>query len=184
MKDINPLLLFICLSVIILITPARQGMAGERPLSIIYAGEGIGNIMLGHRIEDVIKNLGWGNPEEMRKDEKKGEYHLIYKAEGVSFIFQAGKKTLGESTLQKVHITSPAFITAGKGVRVGDKGVDINKSVSSQQSLTMQNSMGECTDDDKEKDKRVVVCKGIRFIINKENDVILAIEVFSPYQKQ
>lgn len=184
MKDINPLLLFICLSIIIMVSPARQGGAGERPLSIIYAGEGIGNIRLGDKMEDVIKNLIWGKPEEFRKDEKKGEYYLIYKSRGVDFIFQVSKKAIGESILQEVIINSPAFITAGKGIRVGDKGVGIKENLLFQKGLNLQNSMSGCMDDDKEKDKRVVVCKGIRFIINKENDVILAIEVFSPYQKQ
>src|SRR3990167_5485216 len=111
MKNIKSILAFICLSVVIMACPARQGRAGERPLSIIYAGEGIGNIRLGYRMEDVIKNLGWGKPEEFRKDEKKDEYYMVYKAKGLSFIFQINKKTIGESVLQKIVITSPAFIT-------------------------------------------------------------------------
>ncbi|MBI3398320.1 MAG: hypothetical protein HY026_03690 [Deltaproteobacteria bacterium] len=182
MKDIKSFLLFICLSGIIMVSPA---MAGERPLSIIYAGEGIGNIRLGDRMEDVIKNLMWGKPEEFRKDEKNGEYYLIYKAKGVSFIFQAGKKAIGENILQKVIINSPAFITAGRGVRVGDKGVDIEGPLfpQAQQKMALQTNMDGCVDDDKEKDKRVKVCKGVRFIINKENDVIEAIEIFSPSPK-
>ncbi|MBI5326934.1 MAG: hypothetical protein HZB80_01365 [Deltaproteobacteria bacterium] len=182
MKNITPFLLFICLAGIIMASPA---MTGERPLSIIYAGEGIGNIRLGHRMEDVIKNLMWGQPEEFRKDENKGEYYLIYKAKGVSFIFQAGKKAIGENILQKVIINSPAFITAGRGVRVGDKGVDIEGSLPPQvqQKMALQANMDGCVDDDKDKDKRVKVCKGVRFIINKESDVILSIEVFSPSPK-
>ncbi|MBI5893920.1 MAG: hypothetical protein HZB79_09795, partial [Deltaproteobacteria bacterium] len=175
----NPLLLFICLSVIIMASPAT---AGARPLSIIYAGEGIGNIRLGHRMEDVIKNLGWGKPEEFRKYDKNGEYYLIYKAKGVSFIFQAGKKAIGENILQKVIINSPAFITAGKGIRVGDNGVDVKEPIPSQQQkgLTMQSSMGGCTDKDGDADKKEIVCKGIKFIVNKETDIIEAIEVFYP----
>ena len=178
MKNIKSILAFICLSVVIMACPARQGRAGERPLSIIYAGEGIGNIRLGYRMEDVIKNLGWGKPEEFRKDEKKDEYYMVYKAKGLSFIFQINKKTIGESVLQKIVITSPAFITSGRGVRVGDKGYDIKDFGSSQQRLAMQSSMDGCTDDDKEKDRKVVVCEGIRFIINNKSDVIEGIEVF------
>lgn len=177
MRNIKSILILICLSVVIMSCPARQGRAGERPLSIIYAGEGIGNIRLGGRMEDVVKNLGWGKPEEFRKDEKKDEYYMIYKAKGLSFIFQINKKTIGESVLQKIVIISPAFITAGRGVRVGDKWADI-KEFPSQQRLAMQSSMDGCTGDDKEKDKKVVVCSGIRFIINNKSGVIEGVEVF------
>lgn len=171
------ILVLIYLSVVIMSYPARQGMAGERPLSIIYAGEGIGNIRLGGRMEDIVKNLGWGKPEEFRKDEKKDEYYMIYKAKGLSFIFQINKKTIGESILQKIVINSPAFITAGRGVRVGDKWAEI-KEFPSQQRLAMQGGMNGCADDDNEKDKKVVLCEGIRFIINNKSDVIEGIEVF------
>lgn len=185
MRDIKPILLVIYLCVVVLSSPST---AGERPLSVIYPGKGAGEIRLGNKMKDVMEILGWGSPEEFKKGgENQNEYYLIYKAKGVIFTFQADKvkKELGESILQMVTILSPAFMVSGSGIRVGDKGMDIYNYMEKplfgiQQSMPLQKSIDKCEDKEGDAGKKEIVCKGIKFVVNKETDIIEAIEVFHP----
>lgn len=184
-RDVLWCLLVIYLYVVIL---SSTSMAGERPLSVIYPGKGAGEIRLGNKMKDVMEILGWGSPEEFKKGgENQNEYYLIYKAKGVIFTFLADKagKELGESILQIVTISSPVFMVSGSGIRVGDKGIDIYNYMQKppsgiQQSMPLQKSNGECEDKEGDATKKEIVCKGIKFIVNKETDTIEAVDVFYP----
>lgn len=183
MKNMKFLSKLICLSVSLMIVSIITG-ARVRPLSIIYPGEGIGNIRFENTLAEVISVLGWEKADQIKKDKEGREFYFIYKRRGVILVFIINvdntEKKLSEAILTKITITSPAFMVAESGIRVGDKKIDVEnyylkKLFFKKQNLPLDKGIAECKEE-----KNDIICDGIKFVVSKKADIVEAIEIFPP----
>lgn len=142
-----------------------QETPANRSISVMKPGEGLGAIVIGDSIPEVIKKMSGRKPDEGQavKSGTVTEYWLSYVDLGITFIFDERKE------LSRIAVKNSGIIVQQSGLRVNSTLVDLER----------EYGKGEQSKLDDIYDQKVYRERGIAFTINRKTDKIETITIQS-----
>lgn len=125
-------------------------------------GEGLGNILIGNSITDVIKKMD-SKPDDGKtvKIDSTAEYWLSYQDLGITLIFDDQKELI------RIAVKNPAIIVQQTGFRVNSTRTEIERIY----------GKGELQTLDDVYDQILYKAKGIVFTLNKNTEKVETITI-------
>lgn len=142
-----------------------QGLPASRSISVMKPGEGLGDIVIGDSIPEVIKKMSDRKPDKGQtvRSGTAAEYWLSYVDLGITFIFEERQK------LSRIAVKNPGIIVQQSGLRVNSTLADVEREYGKRERTKLDDSY----------DQIVYQERGIAFTINKKMEKIETITIQS-----